>query len=259
MDTTYRCPSPEVFWSSTQFRVSTGHGGGVAAKGVNHLTIRDSDFQNNEAPRGATLSMASTLTARITTPPSTRRRISGPAQFRRSEQLLIPALAIRAPLAASAHSDRTPPCAKCVGRMKSAQTERHVPPVRRARSQTAPGYSAHRVSTAASESVYSVQPASPAPRTRQAAFHAGGNSTLRRGGPLRAVSARNTELGRGGVRDLPSRSKPDRSPRRVYRMRGWQAQRRWYRMHDMPCRESAIHADDCVRQLHGLGPEHVLV
>ena len=56
----------EVFWSSTPFRVSTGHGGAVAASGANHVTIRDSVFRANEAPQGATLRISSTLSARIT-------------------------------------------------------------------------------------------------------------------------------------------------------------------------------------------------
>ena len=60
------CPPHEVFWSSTPFRVSTGHGGAVAASGANHVTIRDSVFRANEAPRGATLRISSTLSARIT-------------------------------------------------------------------------------------------------------------------------------------------------------------------------------------------------
>ena len=59
------CPSNEVFWSSTPFRVSTGRGGAVAASGSNHVTIRDSVFRANEAPRGATLRISSTLSARI--------------------------------------------------------------------------------------------------------------------------------------------------------------------------------------------------
>eukprot|EP01046_Picozoa_sp_COSAG06_P075912 COSAG06_NODE_23961_length_676_cov_1.232236_2_plen_164_part_01 len=60
------CPSYEVFWSSTPFRVSTGRGGAVAAAGSNHVTIRDSVFHANEAPRGATLRISSTLRAHIT-------------------------------------------------------------------------------------------------------------------------------------------------------------------------------------------------
>ena len=59
------CPSHEVFWSSTPFRVSTGRGGAVAASGSNHIAIRDSVFRANEAPRGATLRISSTLSARI--------------------------------------------------------------------------------------------------------------------------------------------------------------------------------------------------
>eukprot|EP01043_Picozoa_sp_COSAG02_P007057 COSAG02_NODE_207_length_29119_cov_41.071365_22_plen_281_part_00 len=59
------CPSYEVSWSSTPFRVSTGRGGAVAASGSNHITIRDSVFRANEAPRGATLRISSTLSARI--------------------------------------------------------------------------------------------------------------------------------------------------------------------------------------------------
>ena len=60
------CPPYEVFWSSTPFRVSTGRGGAVAASGSNHVVIRDSVFSENEAPRGATLRISSTLSARIT-------------------------------------------------------------------------------------------------------------------------------------------------------------------------------------------------
>jgi hypothetical protein len=60
------CPSYEAFWSSTPFRVSTGYGGAVAAAGSNRVTIRDSVFRANEAPRGATLRFSSTLSARIT-------------------------------------------------------------------------------------------------------------------------------------------------------------------------------------------------
>jgi hypothetical protein len=60
------CPPHEVFWSSTPFRVSTGRGGAVAATGSNHVMIRGSVFRANEAPRGATLRISSTLSVRIT-------------------------------------------------------------------------------------------------------------------------------------------------------------------------------------------------
>eukprot|EP01045_Picozoa_sp_COSAG04_P002347 COSAG04_NODE_85_length_27560_cov_8.621245_6_plen_838_part_00 len=60
------CPRGEVFWSSTQFRVSNDKGGAISASGLNHVHIRDTQFQVNEADRGASISFASTLTARIT-------------------------------------------------------------------------------------------------------------------------------------------------------------------------------------------------
>eukprot|EP01045_Picozoa_sp_COSAG04_P030310 COSAG04_NODE_5226_length_1695_cov_1.250627_2_plen_344_part_00 len=66
MDSSNCCPWAETFWSSTSFRVSNAKGGAISANGPNHVTIRDTEFRANEADNGASLSLASTLTVRIT-------------------------------------------------------------------------------------------------------------------------------------------------------------------------------------------------
>ena len=60
------CPWGETFWSSMQFRVSNAKGGAVSANGPTIVTIRDTQFQVNEADRGASISLSSTITAHIT-------------------------------------------------------------------------------------------------------------------------------------------------------------------------------------------------
>jgi hypothetical protein len=60
------CENDVAMWSSTDFFISAGSGGGIDALGSVHVAISDSEFRNNHAPQGATLRISSTLSTRIT-------------------------------------------------------------------------------------------------------------------------------------------------------------------------------------------------
>eukprot|EP01045_Picozoa_sp_COSAG04_P005276 COSAG04_NODE_242_length_19007_cov_3.089433_8_plen_1575_part_00 len=60
------CPYGTALWSSNEFRVSSGAGGGVRTAGPIDVIICDSVLRNNEAPRGASLSITGASSLRIT-------------------------------------------------------------------------------------------------------------------------------------------------------------------------------------------------
>ena len=53
-------------WSSYEFRVSSGKGGAITTSGPLAASIRDSAFRNNDAPKGASLSVTAAASFRIT-------------------------------------------------------------------------------------------------------------------------------------------------------------------------------------------------
>jgi hypothetical protein len=60
------CPRGAPLWSSTTFFVSKGDGGALASSGQNNILITDSVFRENAAPNGASLSVRSAASIRIT-------------------------------------------------------------------------------------------------------------------------------------------------------------------------------------------------
>ena len=60
------CPRGIAMWSSREFQVSSGQGGAIRSSGPIAMDITDTVFRTNEAPKGATLSIAAATSVRIT-------------------------------------------------------------------------------------------------------------------------------------------------------------------------------------------------
>eukprot|EP01045_Picozoa_sp_COSAG04_P033272 COSAG04_NODE_6822_length_1248_cov_2.358573_2_plen_309_part_01 len=60
------CPKGIAMWSSQEFKVTSGSGGAVRTAGPIAMSISDTVFRTNAAPKGATLSMAAADSVRIT-------------------------------------------------------------------------------------------------------------------------------------------------------------------------------------------------
>ena len=60
------CGCGMAMWTSYDFRVTSGQGAGVATSGPLAVTISDTAFRANEAPKGASLSVTAATTLRIT-------------------------------------------------------------------------------------------------------------------------------------------------------------------------------------------------
>ena len=60
------CPIGAATWSSYDFRVSSGNGGAILTAGPVPVSIGDSVFRANEAPKGASLSVTGASSLRIT-------------------------------------------------------------------------------------------------------------------------------------------------------------------------------------------------
>eukprot|EP01045_Picozoa_sp_COSAG04_P040123 COSAG04_NODE_11574_length_701_cov_1.069767_2_plen_167_part_01 len=60
------CPCGQAMWTSYDFSVASGKGGGVVTSGPLAVTISDTAFRTNEAPKGASLSVTAASSLRVT-------------------------------------------------------------------------------------------------------------------------------------------------------------------------------------------------
>ena len=59
------CPRGIAMWSNQEFEVALGDGGAIKTSGPIAMTISESTFRGNEAPKGASLSISSADSLRI--------------------------------------------------------------------------------------------------------------------------------------------------------------------------------------------------